>query len=152
MSPKLLFLAVAMVALAAETSSLAEPAQESSGVSPANSQSSTDLSHKEIKKREKIYRVGGDVAAPQVIAAPKPVLQKTGGANPANVKEGTAILAIVVDEKGNVESAKIVRSLRRDLDAAALDVVRQWKFAPATKKGIPVAVALNVEVTFHPSK
>ena len=36
------------------------------------------------------------------------------------------------------------------LDKAAISAVRQWRWRPATKNGIPVAVRLSVPVTFRP--
>ncbi len=35
------------------------------------------------------------------------------------------------------------------LDQKAIESVRQWKFEPATKDGVPVAVRVNVEVQFR---
>ena len=36
------------------------------------------------------------------------------------------------------------------LDENAIEAVKQWRFEPAMKDGKPVAVEINVEVTFHP--
>jgi periplasmic protein TonB len=35
------------------------------------------------------------------------------------------------------------------LDEKALQAVKQWKFEPAMKDGHPVAVQMNVEVSFR---
>jgi len=35
------------------------------------------------------------------------------------------------------------------LDEKAIEAVRQWKFKPATKDGHPVAVQVNIEVSFR---
>jgi TonB family protein len=59
------------------------------------------------------------------------------------------MLKIVVGEDGTVQNATILQSTDHDLDAKAIEAVKQWKFDPATKKGIPVAVELMVEVDFH---
>jgi len=35
------------------------------------------------------------------------------------------------------------------LDEKALDAVRTWRFEPARKDGVPVAVRISVEVNFR---
>ncbi len=66
------------------------------------------------------------------------------------LKSGTTLLWIVVGEDGSVRRVKVSRSLSRHQDAMAVDAVKKWKFELATKRGIPVAVELGVEVEFHP--
>lgn len=106
-------------------------------------------------KPGKIYHVGGDVKAPRAISSPQPVLddnkKKIEEESPGKkvVDSGSAILSIVVGEDGSVRNVKVFRSLNKDLDAKAIDLVKKWKFEPGTKKGIPVAVELAVEVDFH---
>jgi len=50
---------------------------------------------------------------------------------------------------GSVWKAKVLRGLRPDLDAKAVEAVKQWSFEPATKKRVPVPVELDVQVDFH---
>jgi TonB family protein len=106
-------------------------------------------------KPGKIYHVGGDVKPPRAISSPQPILvdnkEKIGQDSVGKkvVKEGVSVLSIVIAEDGSVRSAKVLKSLDRDLDAKALEVVKQWKFEPATKKGVPVAVEMAAEVNFH---
>jgi TonB family protein len=67
-------------------------------------------------------------------------------ANPAfNDTRGTLILDVWIDERGDVACVKIVRSIPLD-DQAAAEAVRQWKFAPATVGGRPIAVVQEVLV------
>jgi TonB family protein len=61
---------------------------------------------------------------------------------------GSCLVALIVDVDGNPQDVHIVRSLEPSLDASALDAVRQWKFRPATKEGVPVAVPMSVSVNF----
>jgi len=58
-------------------------------------------------------------------------------------------LKLIVGVSGRTRDIKIVNSLSKELDGAAMDAVKQWKFAPATKDGEPVAVHLSVEVSFN---
>ena len=62
--------------------------------------------------------------------------------------EGTVEVEILIDSSGKVASARIVRSIPL-LDAAALQTVKQWVFAPAIKNGRPVATVASAPVTFR---
>lgn len=106
-------------------------------------------------KPGKLYHVGGDVKPPRVILSPQPVIDNNKkkiaeeSAGKKVVESGSTLLSIVVAEDGSVQSAKVSRSLNRHLDAKAIDAVTKWRFEPGTKKGIPVAVEMMVEVDFH---
>jgi TonB family protein len=63
--------------------------------------------------------------------------------------EGTVTLAIVVDKKGDVVDAKVVKGLGYGLDENAILAVKEWKYKPAEKDGEAVAVKLEVEVEFY---
>ena len=43
------------------------------------------------------------------------------------------MLAIAINEKGEIDKVKIVQPLDPDLDQAAVDAVKRWRFAPAEK-------------------
>jgi protein TonB len=60
------------------------------------------------------------------------------------------VLEVVVQRDGSVGAARIKESLDREygLDDEAIRTVKQWRFAPGTKDGVPVAVLVNVEMTF----
>jgi TonB family protein len=112
------------------------------------------LEHPEPAKQGKIYHVGGDVKAPRVISSPQPQDATNGKVGEKNTQKkavdaGTTVLSIVVAEDGSVRSVKVLRSLKHDLDAKAVDAVKQWKCEPAMKKGVPVAVELDLQVDFH---
>jgi len=59
------------------------------------------------------------------------------------------VLWLVVDSNGRPRDIRVVRSLGLGLDEKAIEAVRTWKFEPARKAGLPVAVQVNVEVTFR---
>lgn len=64
--------------------------------------------------------------------------------------EGTVLLQVLVLDDGRVGEASVRRSsAHRLLDAAALDAVRDWRFAPASQGGKPVAMAVEVPVAFR---
>ena len=62
--------------------------------------------------------------------------------------EGDVVLEIVVRRDGSVGDVRIRRSLDRGLDQRAIDAVRQWRFAPARRHGVPVDVIVEVAVAF----
>jgi protein TonB len=62
--------------------------------------------------------------------------------------EGLVIIEAVIDASGQVESARVLRSLRL-LDQAALDAVRRWRFTPALLNGEPIPVVMTVTVNFR---
>jgi protein TonB len=70
--------------------------------------------------------------------------------NDAFVKktEGTVMIEIVVDVRGRVVRARVVRSVP-GLDEAALQAVRQWVFTPALHAGRPVATRAMAPISFH---
>jgi TonB family protein len=62
--------------------------------------------------------------------------------------EGTVTLAIVIDKKGDVIDANVVKGLGYGLDENAIIAVKEWKYKPAEKDGEPVAVKMEVAVDF----
>lgn len=46
--------------------------------------------------------------------------------------DGRIVVAVIVNAKGNVEEAQVLRSLTKSLDSEAVRVCRKMKFKPAT--------------------
>lgn len=64
-------------------------------------------------------------------------------------EEGSLILLVQVDANGNATDVTVeTRSGSRDLDRAAQQAVRDWKFEPAIKGGKPTASAVRVPIEF----
>ncbi len=61
---------------------------------------------------------------------------------------GHVILEIIVASDGTVESVRTLQRLSPELDQQAVAAVRQWRFAPATLRGTPVDVLVEVAVEF----
>ncbi len=93
------------------------------------------------------YRPGNGVMLPRVLREVKP--QYTADAMRAKV-QGTVLLECVVNSDGTVGSVEIVKSLDRTfgLDQEAIKAAKQWRFAPGTRFGEPVAVLVTIELTF----
>lgn len=83
---------------------------------------------------------------PRLIHAPPPDYPRD--ALRAGVS-GDVLIRIDVGTDGTPSSMEILRSSRnRSLDRAALQAVRQWRFAPATRDGVPVATSVQQTVSF----
>ena len=93
-----------------------------------------------------VYRVGNGVTAPVLVSKAEP-----GYSQEARTMkfQGTVVLRIVVGEDGVPESISVVRQLGSGLDERAVEAVRQWRFKPGTKDGVPVRVSAQVEVNFR---
>ena len=63
--------------------------------------------------------------------------------------EGEVVLEIIVRRDGTVGDVKMLRRLGAGLDERAVQAVRQWRFAPATRRGSPVDVVVEVAVDFR---
>ena len=63
--------------------------------------------------------------------------------------QGKVLLALTVDKEGVPHDVEVVDSLRPDLDEKAMEAVRQWRFEPGRYEDHPVAVKLQIEVTFR---
>jgi protein TonB len=62
-------------------------------------------------------------------------------------KEGVVILEALLDERGNVDRLKVLRS-EPLLDDAAVEAVRRWRCTPTLLNGVPVPVLMMVTVRF----
>ena len=65
-----------------------------------------------------------------------------------NGLEGEVVMEIVITRSGSVSDVKVLKRLGGGLDERAIQAVRQWRFAPATRKGLPVDVLVEVAVEF----
>jgi protein TonB len=64
--------------------------------------------------------------------------------------QGSIWLSVVVLATGAVGEVTITKSLDKQygLDDEAVKTVRQWRFKPGMKDGKPVAVRVDIEMTF----
>jgi TonB family protein len=94
-----------------------------------------------------IYRPGNGVSTPRVLREVKPTY--TAEAMRAKV-QGSVFLECVVLPDGSVGRVEVVKSLDPTfgLDQEAIKAARQWRFAPATRFGEPVAVLVTIALDF----
>ncbi len=95
--------------------------------------------------QEHIYGPKEGAKPPRATYTPDPDYP-TKGRN--GLTGGTVVLGVVVGREGLPRDVEVVRSLSPGFDQAAINGVKKWRFAPATKDGNPVAVRMNVEVRF----
>jgi TonB family protein len=60
------------------------------------------------------------------------------------------VVQVVVDERGSVESAQLVKSLADFYDPGLLGAARAWRFTPALRAEQPVRYRKIVEITMSP--
>jgi TonB family protein len=91
------------------------------------------------------YRTGGDIREPVRLRSVAPAYPPL--AVSARV-EGRVVLDCVIDEQGRVSDIVVIEG-HPLLDGAAADAVRQWRYRPTLLNGVPVAVRLQVVVSFR---
>ena len=85
----------------------------------------------------------------QVVAAWYIATETTSELKKGGYVQGTVILIIDVDANGNVTNVSVEKSSRnRDLDRAAMDAARKWRFNPGQSNGQRSAGRVRVPVDF----
>lgn len=101
-------------------------------------------SHGSSTVTEEPVRIGGKVRPPRRIKYAHPEYPLDA----LRVRvEGIVIIEAIIDKNGKIRDAKILKSIPL-LDAAALETVKKWEYAPTTIDGKPVEVILSVIVNF----
>jgi protein TonB len=97
--------------------------------------------------RPQVYAPGNGVSLPAVVTHVNP--QYTQEARNAHI-EGSVVLDTVVLQDGTVGEVTVSRSLDSTfgLDRQAIVAAKLWRFKPGTKDGKPVAVRVQIEMTF----
>jgi TonB family protein len=95
-----------------------------------------------------VYIIGKGVSAPVPLKFPEAVFPQSerGSKTPINA---AVVIRLIVDAAGMPHDARVVRSFKADFDAEAIKAVQRYRFKPALRAGQPVAVTLNVEVSFR---
>jgi TonB family protein len=91
------------------------------------------------------YRPGSGIEPPSLLRE-----VKAGYTEDARIRqlEGEVVLEVVVRRDGSVGDLKVLRGLGGGLNERAAEAVRQWRFSPARRKGVPVDVLVEVAVEF----
>ncbi|HVD91489.1 MAG TPA: energy transducer TonB, partial [Vicinamibacterales bacterium] len=89
-------------------------------------------------------RVGANIRVPVKVRDVKPVYPAEAQVNRI---QGVVILEAIIDTDGTIAAARVLRSIP-ELDEAALDAVRQWKFMPTLLNGSPIGLVMTTTVNF----
>ncbi len=91
------------------------------------------------------FQVGGNILPPVKVHSPQP--RYTEEARMARI-QGIVLLQAIVDTQGNVTRLQVLKGLPNGLTESALETVGGWRYEPATRGGLPVAVYLNLQIRF----
>lgn len=102
----------------------------------------------DVAGQQTVYRIGPGIKNPKLIKEAKPGY--TAEAMRARI-QGLVQLEAVILRNGTVGDVKVTRSLDtvHGLDNEAVKTVKKWRFEPGSKDGKPVAVSVEIEMTFH---
>lgn len=109
---------------------------------PPTSSSST-LEQNEGKE---VSRMSGDVKPPHVIFNPQPSYPRQPHKGQV---VGQVVIWMVVDSDGRTRDVQVQRGISSELDQAAVEAAKKWRFEPATKEGRPVSVRISVQFDFQ---
>jgi protein TonB len=89
-------------------------------------------------------RVSGPIKIPDLLHRVEPAYSAIAAASRIS---GVVIIEAIVDVNGSIESVKVLRGRGPLLDNAAIEALKQWRYAPLVLAGVPTPFA--VTVTFH---
>jgi TonB family protein len=96
-------------------------------------------------EEEPVYDLGDGITPPRLTRQVNPNYSSVRG---VKVK-GSVAIALIVSSQGLPKEPRVVKSLEPEVDRAAVEAVKQWRFAPAVKEGRAVAVKVTVELEFR---
>jgi TonB family protein len=88
----------------------------------------------------------GDQTPPRVTRQTRPIYPV---AQRASGLRGEVLVDFVVDPEGQVTNPFVVRTLNPAFNEPALEAIRQWKFEPGRRGGVPVATHMQVPIVFQ---
>jgi TonB family protein len=102
------------------------------------------------------FHVGDGVSQPKLVYGPEP--QATQEARQKHIK-GTVVVWTIVAEDGTPKDVHVARSVGEDLspqdkylagplDGNAVNCVQQYRYEPARFKGKPVAVQIQIKISY----
>lgn len=111
---------------------------------PALAQTPTDLPAESSANASVPVKIDGSVRPPVLISTGKPPIK------PSRLRAASGVVFVdaIIRTDGVPTDLHILQSAGDYLDKNAMAAVSQYRFRPATKNGKPVAVRLNIRVSF----
>jgi TonB family protein len=94
---------------------------------------------------EVVLSYGPGITPAKTIFAPQP--EYTEAARKTKI-QGEVLMLVTVGTDGTARDIRILRSLDPSLDINAVEALKRWKFEPAKKDGRPVAMRLQISMSF----
>jgi TonB family protein len=96
--------------------------------------------------------LNGPLTGPEVrpalpVQSPDPVVDP---AELPNGVEGSVVVEVTIDERGNIVRKIVLQSLGPSIDTKVLAVLENWHFLPATRYGVPIPSKQDVSYHFKP--
>jgi TonB family protein len=104
------------------------------------------LGARSVRSQETVYKPGNGVTTPVLVDEAKP---RYVAAAMASRTQGEVRLEGTVRPDGTMTDIRVVKALHPDLDREATETFAKWRFKPGTKDGEPVAVRIEVLMTFR---
>ena len=95
---------------------------------------------------EKVYELGPGVTPPRVT---KQVNPKYSESSRGVRVTGLITIEVVVSSQGLPKNPRVIRGIDDEVDQAAVDALKQCRFAPARKDNKAIAVRVVIEIDFH---
>lgn len=93
-----------------------------------------------------VYRIGNGVTSPSLVS--KVAVQYTDEARAAKL-QGTVVVYAEIGTDGVPRNLVVATGVGMGLDDKAIAAIRQWRFNPGMKDGVPVVVSAMIEVNFR---
>lgn len=91
---------------------------------------------------------GDDIRPALPVTATDPVVE---GPDLTGHGEGSVIVEITIDDKGNIVQKTVLQSLGPAVDAKVLAALESWHFTPATRNGVAIPSKQDVYYHFKPT-
>jgi TonB family protein len=91
-------------------------------------------------------RIVAGITQPRLLSSVEPIYSQE--AEKANL-HGIVVIEATIGTSGVASDFKITQSLGLGLDEAALRAVKQWRYSPALKDGVPVDFVVHIQVSFR---
>jgi TonB family protein len=123
---------------------------ETVAASTANSPTSTAATPPAGSQYGSLYNgsLGHEVRPALPVLSTEPVVN---AADLVGGIEGSVVVEITIDEKGNIVDKVVLQGLRPAIDAKVLAALESWHFSPATRDGVAIPSKQDVYYHFKPN-